>query len=530
MKKSVVFVLSALACCSNLQATDTSEELKLLRQQMKMLEAKIQQLESRYQAAPAAQSSVVSVTEAKQVGKTPINAKNVTVPSENSAAAAQNQSPAPVENLTKKKFWQIPGTNTQMSIGGFVKMTGIRDISGNVTGSLPGDTSGNGRYWLAARNIDISDKPTSSRDFHMNARESRLFFETVTPIEGEELRTLIEADFFGDGGGSDTISSSYNPRLRKAFVQYKGFTLGQNSSAFTDMSTFPDTIDCNGPVGNCQLRQAQLKYSHNLNEDFVFDVAVENPESEAITAKGTKISSSSASSGNEYKDGIKCEKGMPDLIAAVQYNQDWGHVRIAGLARQNVIRIENTKETKSKMGYALDSSLLFNLTEDDGIVAQLGYGAGAGRYFTEPLLSATFYDGTTLHNEKALHASFGYKHRWTKQYNLRSTIALGYVKMINSDALKKFANSDTTAVAPINRATSTYDAIVTYDKAVANYNTIVSNKANITKYLMSLHLNLQADITDNMHVGIEYIQAKRKTELGKSATLRRLMFGAKIDF
>ena len=82
--------------------------------------------------------------------------------------------------------------------------------------------------------------------------------------------------------------------------------------------------------------------------------------------------------------------------------------------------------------------------------------------------------------------------------------------MINSDALKTFANSNT--------------------PAGADHDAIVKNKNNINKYLLSLHLNLQADVTDNTHVGIEYIQAKRKTELGKSSTLRRLMFGVKINF
>ena len=517
MRKSLVFALSALAF-SEVYGSEATLELKILQQQIKALEAKIHQLENSYKKAAPFQSKAVV---AQNSHAEPAHTAAVPVAQENTPKRLRlyHEKPtriASVENseqffdiTVNRKYWRLFDTDTQMAIEGFVKLTGTKDLSGGVEG-LPGDVAGSGRYYLAARNIALkgSDTPPA-RDFYMNARETRFAIETISPVDGHDIHMCIEMDFLGDGGGSDIISNNYNVRFRKANIQYKGFTVGQNWSAFTDMITFPEIIDRNGPVGNCQLRQTQLKYSTRVGEKFHWDFAIENPESETITPNGTLMSSCSSrgSDNNGYINGIKAEKRMPDFIAAVKYKEDWGHVRLAGVLRENTIRVQNTGSTKSRLGYAFDLTTTFKTFGNDGIIAQAGYGAGAGRYFTETMKMATYFDGNKLHNEKALHGSFGYKHQWTEKYNLRSTLSLGYIRMLHSHALKNFIHGADTGDATKER-----------------------NKKAINKWLASMHVNLQANLTKYTQVGVEYMFAKRKTELNQSGSLKRFLFAVQMNF
>ena len=490
------------------------EELRALQAQIQALESKIKQLEGAYQKSEATQKKIIAEQEKQEkvvasLPKAAPIAETVTVESEGGKPA--------------KKFWRLFDTGTQMSISGFVKLTGIKDFSGG-TRAFEGDGAAAGRYYLAARNNALKDDGTPpARSFNLHGRESRFTLETISPLNGTDLRTCLEMDFLGDGGGNDIVANGYNVRLRKAYAKLHGFTIGQDCSTFCDMTTFPELVDMNGPVGNCQIRQTQIRYSKEFGKDFLVDVAIENPESEVVAPDGTAISSSSSKASAPYTKNLRAEKRLPDFVAAVKYKQDWGHVRLAGAVRENSVRIKNddgSTTTKNKMGYLFDLTGMLKAFGNDAIVGQIGYGAGAGRYFTETMKYATYLDANKkLHNEKAFHASIGYKHQWMEKYNLRSTIALGYIKMKHSSAFKEFIHA---AVAdPAADATAA---------EISAINTLKDTKNNINKSLFSFHANLKADITKNTQVGIEYIMAKRKTELGKSGTLRRIAFAVQVNF
>jgi hypothetical protein len=102
--------------------------------------------------------------------------------------------------------FKIPGTNTSVKIGGYVKADFIYDVDADL-----GDS-----FAASAIPADGSDADRKSGNFRSHAKQTRLNFSTWTPTEVGEVKLFIEGDFFGQGG-NQTFSNSTTFRLRHAF-------------------------------------------------------------------------------------------------------------------------------------------------------------------------------------------------------------------------------------------------------------------------------------------------------------------------
>ena len=102
--------------------------------------------------------------------------------------------------------FKIPGTNTSVKIGGYVKADFIYDVDADL-----GDS-----FAASAIPADGSDADRKSGNFRSHAKQTRLNFSTWTPTEVGEVKLFIESDFFGQGG-NQTFSNSTTFRLRHAY-------------------------------------------------------------------------------------------------------------------------------------------------------------------------------------------------------------------------------------------------------------------------------------------------------------------------
>lgn len=482
--------------CGSLLATGVCEAesgdaqtLEALKQQLKLLQDQVTSLEQKLSRNEVAVQKAV---------------ENV-----NSQKAIQVAQQAPSDG----KSFMVD--KTKVKIGGFFKLVGIQDISGS-SNAWGGDGGASGRNALRALAIGLDgDKSAPSRDLYLHARESRLAINTETNSGEDTIKTCIETDFVGDPTPNQVTSNGYVPRLRRAWGSYKGFLVGQEWSVFSNTESAAETIDSSGQVGQCKLRQVQARYTKKLG-NYTLDFALENPETEFITERGKQCNSGSSKGSSVYTDGIKGENRIPELTCGIRYGFDRGMIRLAGLLKQNTVFNERTRERAHAGGGALALCGLLNITDGDQLTMKLGIGSGCGRYFIEGVNTSTYYDGSSLNNQKEYHVSFGLKHRWTKKYNLRSNLAFGYLRLDNSDALKRAITART----------------ITPDFA-----------SKINKEIMSVHANLMADVNEKVTVGLEYIYAKRKAESGKkiggtdeapelskdSGKLQRLTFCAQFN-
>ncbi|MFY0992075.1 DcaP family trimeric outer membrane transporter [Halomonas sp. C05BenzN] len=238
--------------------------------------------------------------------------------------------------------FKVPGTDTSVQIGGYIKLDAIYDLDQDLGDSLFVD------------GIDTSDD-SSDASFRAHARQSRLFVKTSTPTAFGPATTHLEGDFFG-GGGNEVFSNSRGFRLRHAYGEWNGLLAGQTWSNFMHFTAYPTTVDFDGPVGVSFVRQAQLRYTLPLGAS-ALSFSAENPEATGFAGP---------------------RDTAPDLTARYHWNGDNAEVETAALVRR--LKVDDDAANDSTTGYGLMLAGNIGVGPDTTLMAGAIYGDGIGRY------------------------------------------------------------------------------------------------------------------------------------------------------
>ena len=263
----------------------------------------------------------------------------------------------------------VPGTNTEFSIGGYVKADLIYDFDESL-----GDL-------FVPESISTGDDDDTQR-FRAHARQSRLNFKTKTPTSYGDLKTLLEGDFFGSGG-NEVFSNSASFRLRHAWAEIGNFGVGQFWTNFMPIESYPSTVDFNGPAGIPFIRQAQIRYTHPINDNLKVSASLENSEFNGRNAGGAFAESTNI--------GIRAGLDeLPDITAAVTYSDDWGLVKLAGVGRY----LNGPADTggDSDIGWGVNLSGNTSPWPGGKIAGSFTYGDGVGRYLINGFGQDAFVD------------------------------------------------------------------------------------------------------------------------------------------
>jgi len=252
--------------------------------------------------------------------------------------------------------FRLPGSETDITIGGYVKGDFIFDTQESV-----GDL-------FVTESLSVSDDDDEER-FRAHARQSRLWFKTSTPTEWGALTTHIEGDFFG-GGGNENFSNSTTFRIRHATATVGGLRVGQYWTNFMPIESYPATLDFQGPAGIPFVRQAQLRYTHDIGENLSISGSLENSEFSGRDADGFITESSTV--------GIRAGLDKaPDITAAATWRDDWGLVKLAGVGRY--LGSPNSSGD-GEVDWGLNLSGNAALWPGGKIAGSFTYGEGVGRY------------------------------------------------------------------------------------------------------------------------------------------------------
>ena len=164
--------------------------------------------------------------------------------------------------------------------------------------------------FITAR-IPMSANGMNSQRFLMDASTSRLYFKGLFKTGSlDNAETYIETDFRGNNNSL---------RLRTAYISFRGLTLGQTWSLFSDSGATFNTIDSEGPNGYVSVRKVQVRYEAKLGGHWGLGISVEMPD---LTSTGSDFTSS-------------IYQRVPDIPAYVQYswNEGKSHVRASGVFR-----------------------------------------------------------------------------------------------------------------------------------------------------------------------------------------------------
>jgi outer membrane murein-binding lipoprotein Lpp len=467
-----------------------AESLSELKERLIELKAKVAGLEARQdrEAARAVAEPVIAPAQAVQAG-------------------------------TFRSSIKLPGTNTSFQIGSFVKLDAFY-----TTVPIRGGDS----FFAHAVPFPGTAQAQSNGAFRMHARQSRIFLQTRTPTKLGQVRTYIEGDFFG-GGGSETVTNGSGFRLRHAYGQIENLLIGQTWSNIVPVGAYANHLDFGVPMGQFFARQAQIRYTFPLDDNWSLIASVENPHSEFVASVPNRFFPGVFSAGLGRPQSVvfgSDEDRIPDFVAKVTYGDTWGILSLAGLLR--VLDINTLASNapgaatildEMEPVFAISGGGRIYIFGDDSLGFTFGYSDGAGRTFA-PFFTPSAYvniDATgtpSIETIESFGGSVNYEHSWSD--NVWSVASYG-ISHIDYP-------SQTIPPGTIRPA---FTGAFTGFGPLGNHET-----------LQDVRVNLRWDVVPHVNVGIEWMATKVDFNLSNAAlaagadddtTVQRVQFSVIVD-
>ena len=359
----------------------------------------------------------------------------------------------------------------RFSFGGFVKLDAM--LTDTNAGEIADGSAGRMFYLPGA--IPVGGVDEAHADIDTHAMFSRFWFASDGEVQGHKTRAYLEFDLFGGGMsnlGNQASTNTHGVTLRQAYVTWDKWLAGQTWSNFQDVAALPDAVDFVGPTeGTTFVRQAQVRYTSGP-----FSVALENPQ--------TLVNGYRATTRTISDDG-----SLPDLTARWTTKGDWGHVSVAGIARQ--LRHDTATTSASDTGYGVSVSGKYNLGKSDDVRYMLTAGRGIGRYVAFGLGADGVLDATggELDGIGVLAGFVSWRHVFNPK--LRGNLMFSRAQLDNDTDWTGFG---------------------------------------VTESAQSVHANLIYSPFPKLDIGAELIWGNREVESGADGDLRRLHTTVKYSF
>lgn len=444
---------TALLCALLLPGTALAETKK-----EQELEARIAQLEAQVQALLSAQQQQQATLAQTQ---TQLDQVKVAQAAPDDGKPKIQSSPILVAGNPGGRF----------SFGGFVKLDAM--VTDTNAGEIADGSAGRMFYLPSA--IPVGGVDEAHADIDTHAMFSRFWFASDGEVQGHKTRAYLEFDLFGGGMsnlGNQASTNTHGVTLRQAYVTWDKWLAGQTWSNFQDVAALPDAVDFVGPTeGTTFVRQAQVRYTSGP-----FSVALENPQ--------TLVNGYRSTTRTISDDG-----SLPDLTARWTTKGDWGHVSVAGIARQ--LRHDTATTSASDTGYGVSVSGKYNLGKSDDVRYMLTAGRGIGRYVAFGLGADGVLDATggELDGIGVLAGFVSWRHVFNPK--LRGNLMFSRAQLDNDTDWTGFG---------------------------------------VTESAQSVHANLIYSPFPKLDIGAELIWGNREVESGADGDLRRLHTTVKYSF
>lgn len=288
-------------------------------------------------------------------------------------------------------------------IGGYVQVTGVYDFNGVEDYN----------YFTTSSIALKGNQPGAS--YGITIGQSRLFFKLIGNTDVGRLVSYLEMEFEGPQN---------TPALRQAFVQFKGFTIGQAWSTFGDMSAVPTTIDEEGPSSAIEIRQPMIRYTCNFRENWQASLALE-------------YGNVSIASELPYVRSIR--QRIPDIPLNIRYKmKNGGHLQMGAILRNMYYKDFANDKDKMKTGWGAMFSGKLNLNTMSSFMFQGVCGKGIANYIQD--ISGLGYDlvpNPDVDGRMKLPHMWGvfgaFQQNWTE--NLYSSLIYSYARLQKIGAL-----------------------------------------------------------------------------------------------
>jgi hypothetical protein len=214
----------------------------------------------------------------------------------------------------------------------------------------------------------------SDGQFIASIRQSRLGVKASGMLAGKPYEAKFEFDLYGTGvdAGQTTF------RIRHAYGRWGPILAGQTNTLFMDGDIFPNVVDYWGPSGMVFVRTPQIRFTFYDKDGLTAAVAFEHPSDDIDPGQIRLVS-------EDIANGLRADEEWPDFTAAIRYGGDWGHVRLAGIARSvgyDTVGTVNNEPKGDEFGWGLN---LTSAIKAGFATFRLGvvYGEGIATYMND---------------------------------------------------------------------------------------------------------------------------------------------------
>lgn len=249
-------------------------------------------------------------------------------------------------------FYYIPGTDTCLKLGGYLRVDVLANTNSDDTGNVSGQGGAKNRYtngylWRSREDIDIDTR--TQTEFGV----LRTFaFVTLTWNTDSYLGTGTGATIYspiGSGGAGASAPNNANQGAVaggwfctcSAFIQFAGFTVGRAISQFSmpwvnyPGNTFDGLVGGGGTITGVN----QFTYTWDLGQGRTFAVSVQDQVAyyqAGVQNLGTfGVTSPAGGALGPFGGSDYAGSSWPDFVARFRADQSWGIFQLSVAAHDN---------------------------------------------------------------------------------------------------------------------------------------------------------------------------------------------------
>jgi len=263
-------------------------------------------------------------------------------------------------------FYYMPGTDTCIKVGGFVRAEVNFGAGGSFAPSFQNwdARTTNTQAWRTRGGITADAR---SQTAYGTLRGYAYLAATSD--------NSIGAGAVTNGTGATAYDRMYSPA---AFIQFAGFTMGRTGSFF----------DFDGQGYSNQSNVWSSNQGGNGIEVWAYTAQLGNGLSASISAEnnnGRRMGVATVTGTAEAAAG----QSMPDIVGNLRIDQAWGSAQIMGAYHQ--VNYSVVTDPSDESGWAFGAGLKVNLPmlgKGDYVIGQFTYGVGATDYVGSGLVQA----------------------------------------------------------------------------------------------------------------------------------------------
>jgi hypothetical protein len=229
-------------------------------------------------------------------------------------------------------FFYIPGTDTCIKIGGYLRADVTFNGGAHGTPAWNGDLGQQNRY----------------RDYFVARSRMALTVDTRTATEYGVVRTFGQGDFqfnnIGGGSANPALAFSSNSlstagggyvAVEYLFIQFAGFTFGKSASAYaTPWQGFPGNINSSLLGGqNTDTGVNNIQYTAEFGNGVSASIGLDDPTVWDRTAV-YNLSIPSAIGANGTGSNAYAGVHAPDVVGRIRVDQAWGLFQLSAAAHE----------------------------------------------------------------------------------------------------------------------------------------------------------------------------------------------------